>query len=270
MGQAEADFLVDSSNFQWEDSRSQTQKLGLGSSAAATVAFAAALQHRLAIHEPEFGQALYRIAQDAHHKVQGTGSGADVAASCFGGVLRYRWLHEQRLQSKGPDEIVLDCVAGTGVCAPVQGGPSHILVAWTGKSASTRNLVRAVHEHRNSSAYAEIMESIAASSRSGQQAWTHTDYSALRLAALQGIDALENLSRLAQVELITDEHRRLQSLLKKEHVVVKPTGAGGDLAWLIPSDEQQVDQVLMRLKAANIPAWNMPISRHGARLITND
>ena len=99
----------------------------------------------------------------------------------------------------------------------------------------------------NSSAYAEIMESIAASSRSGQQAWTHKDYAALRVAALQGIDALENLSRLAQVELITDEHRRLQSLLKKEHVVVKPTGAGGgDLAWLIPSDEKQIGQVLMR------------------------
>jgi phosphomevalonate kinase len=61
-------------------------KLGLGSSAAVSVALTAALQQFAAGH----GDA-GTIAMEAHHRFQGgRGSGVDVAASLHGGVILYR------------------------------------------------------------------------------------------------------------------------------------------------------------------------------------
>ncbi|MCA9540701.1 MAG: hypothetical protein KC620_17500, partial [Myxococcales bacterium] len=67
-------------------------KLGLGSSAAATVALAGAV---LAVRgvplDARAQRRVFRSAQIAHRMVQGSGSGADVAASSLGGALAYQW-----------------------------------------------------------------------------------------------------------------------------------------------------------------------------------
>ena len=66
-------------------------KLGLGGSAAAVVA---ALGYRFASRGEDLGRApvrdaIFRDARRAHARVQGGGSGVDIAASVYGGVLRY-------------------------------------------------------------------------------------------------------------------------------------------------------------------------------------
>ncbi len=64
------------------------EMLGLGSSAAVTVAVTAALG---AFQGEDLSpQAVFNEALAVVREVQGTGSGADVAASVFGGVLAYR------------------------------------------------------------------------------------------------------------------------------------------------------------------------------------
>jgi mevalonate kinase len=62
--------------------------IGLGSSAAVTVATLAAL----AAHggRSPSREALVRVARDVIRGVQGAGSGADAAASAFGGIVAYR------------------------------------------------------------------------------------------------------------------------------------------------------------------------------------
>jgi mevalonate kinase len=62
--------------------------LGFGSSAAVTVATLAALQ--AARGEPLDRPALFEQALAVYRDVQGRGSGADLAAAVFGGVVRYR------------------------------------------------------------------------------------------------------------------------------------------------------------------------------------
>jgi phosphomevalonate kinase len=70
------------------------EKLGFGSSAAATVALVAGLSGQ---HEQS--EACWPVARAVHRSLQGgRGSGVDVATSCFGGVITYRG------QSEGPPE----------------------------------------------------------------------------------------------------------------------------------------------------------------------
>jgi len=64
-------------------------QVGLGSSAAVTVATLSVLEQWLCSRHPN-SESLFNDAKQIVQKVQGTGSGADVAASIFGGVIAYR------------------------------------------------------------------------------------------------------------------------------------------------------------------------------------
>jgi mevalonate kinase len=66
-----------------------SSKLGFGSSAAVTVATVAVLSAWL--HAKQYGlKQLFKISKMIMLQVQGIGSGADIAASVYGGVLAYR------------------------------------------------------------------------------------------------------------------------------------------------------------------------------------
>lgn len=83
-------------------------KLGLGSSAAVVVA---ALATTL---DPTDRRQLFQAARAAHATAQGGGSGVDVAASTYGGVLEYRMHDVEPLQRVWPDGLWLDVFfAGT-------------------------------------------------------------------------------------------------------------------------------------------------------------
>ena len=269
LGAAPADFLVDSSGFQWTDAGGNARKLGLGSSAAATAAFTAALRYQLGMADPFNSADVYRIAQNAHHQVQGMGSGADVAASCFGGALHYRWIAERKEMPSQERGQWVRCTAGSGFCLSLTGGLTEVVVAWAGQSADTRNLVEAVHRARDAdrSRYEDIMAVIEESSRLGQTAWCKGDRRALRKAAERGRNALEELGSLAKVVLVTDGHRRLSESLDGLNVCVKPTGAGGgDLAWIVTEDEGTDHRAITRLGEAGIPAWRLSVVNHGAHV----
>ena len=62
--------------------------IGFGSSAAVTVATHAALMHWI-VGEPPKTETLFTQALETVHTVQGRGSGADLAASVFGGIVEY-------------------------------------------------------------------------------------------------------------------------------------------------------------------------------------
>ncbi len=65
-----------------------SDQIGFGSSAAVTAAAVAAL--RAYSDEPHSAADVFPVARDLIRAVQGRGSGADVAASCHGGLVAYR------------------------------------------------------------------------------------------------------------------------------------------------------------------------------------
>lgn len=88
------------------------RKLGLGSSAAVLVASLAAreAQRGADLSDPKKRDALFHTARAAHAEAQGGGSGIDVAASVYGGVLRYSLgSHERIALPAGTRITVLAC-----------------------------------------------------------------------------------------------------------------------------------------------------------------
>lgn len=120
-------------------------KYGLGSSAAVvTSVVQAILSHHM--HVEPTKELIFKLASIAHVRIQGNGSGADIAASTFGGVLEYasfqaEWLLQEIEAST--DIVPLIEKNWTYLSIKQTAFPStlDVSVGWTGKPASTKSLV---------------------------------------------------------------------------------------------------------------------------------
>lgn len=215
----------------YADTPAGRRKLGLGSSAATTVALTAAL---LGDRWPD-GAAIYRRAQAVHRAVQGTGSGADIAASSLGGALAYRWLSDASMAPL--DGMPAADGAGHAIALPEPKAPIHAV--WSGDSASTVKLVGAVSAwaNRDPAGHRRRMAELGFAARAGIDAWQAGDARGLAAAADAGRRAIDALGRDAGVALCTETHHDLHRVAERFGAGVKPTGAGGgDLAWIYAAD----------------------------------
>lgn len=229
---------VDVSEFYEDDT-----KLGLGSSAASTAAILASTAPRLS---PE---RRFELGWEIHRRLQGgVGSGADIAASTFGGPLAYQ-LHELRSPfdqfglkglTESPDAVdtgpaLIDRSKSLSL-------PEQVCIdaVWTGKSASSVSFVDAVADASTDRAreVAVVFEAIASAARAGIEAARNDDADQFIDAIRQGDRAMEELGALAEVPIITDTHRRIRALAHTTQAVAKPSGAGGgDFTLLVsPAD----------------------------------
>jgi phosphomevalonate kinase len=188
-------------------------KLGLGSSAAATVAaIAAALDSA----DPE---TVHRLAHRAHAAAQAPrgsrGSGADVAASVHGGFIA--------VERQGDGSLPLRV---RHLALPA--GLTPVLV-WTGEAADTPTLVarvRAYGEHDPAghraarAGLADAAARVIAALDSGDPVAT--------VAALAGAgDALAELGARSGAPLVPASLAPLAALARAHGGAAKPTGAGG-------------------------------------------
>jgi phosphomevalonate kinase len=192
-------------------------KLGFGSSAASCVAILRAVRPDL-----EDG-AVFAIADHAHRMHQnGRGSGADVAAATFGGLLAYRlaaewaeypWIGEPPLFSET-----------TAVELPYD---IRIEAFWLGQPASSSELSGQVAKHVQRPDVRATLSSIAAAASLGIDACTTGD-AKLFLTAMDSGDALmERLGEQTAAPIVIDGHRTLRTIAKEFGLVAKPSGAGG-------------------------------------------
>jgi len=181
-------------------------KLGLGSSAAVAVALTAALS---AAHSlPVDRESIFARALGAHRAAQGgTGSGGDVAASTFGGLISY---------SKGGAPTDLDW-------------PSDLTltVVVTGEGSSTTDLVGRVNAYRadEPAGYGRDLSALAELAASAEAALA-SPHELLRLAS-DYFDALVTLDEHSGAGIVSEHHRRLHSLAAELGGVFKTSGAGG-------------------------------------------
>lgn len=191
-------------------------KLGLGSSAALTVALATGLEGWSAdgqLPSPDLDR--LQILVDLHRAVQGgQGSGIDVAASLLGGVLGFR----------------LDGAGSVAEAAPlVLPEALRLVFAWTGRAASTGDFL------------ARLKAGLAESSAEVQPALDELgEVASIGVAALcagcgrdflDAVDAfwgaLDRLGKAIRVPILSDEHWALWRLAAESGVRYKPSGAGG-------------------------------------------
>lgn len=200
-------------------------KLGLGSSAAATVAaIGAALAAGLP--GPLDRDRVHALAHRAHRAAQGRvgapGSGADVAASSYGGAIAVR-------RGDDPEQPL----AVRRIALPAE---LSIVAVWTGAAADTAILVARVRALRSADAggYDRAVQPIA----DGAIALLNALERGSACAAVQAIgaagEAVANLGRAAAVELESPIHRQLRRLAERRGGACKPTGAGaGDIALAV-------------------------------------
>jgi phosphomevalonate kinase len=192
-----------------------SRKLGLGSSAAILLAsLAAALADRFA-DAGAMRAALYPIALAAHRKAQGGGSGVDVAASTFGGVLR------ADLQANG-DLPVSPHPLPRGTVVEVFASPV---------SAVTRELLAKVRAlaAQDPARHRACLDAAGAGARAAVEARSIDDL--LRAVDAQ-TDALGALGEAAGASIVTAEVAALRPLAAAERAVFAPSGAGGgDIAF---------------------------------------
>ena len=219
-----------------DDSR---YKLGLGSSAALTVALASALvawadDGRMPGPDATWMQTLV----DLHRRMQGgLGSGIDVAASVLGGVSRFQLGEDSSVAATEPIDLPADL---------------QLLFIWTGRSASTSGFLerletrRAVHPHGVDRAIVRLGEL----SEAGINALEATAVPAF-LDVVDGFwDALEALGREIEMPILSQEHRRLRGMAAENGVRYKPSGAGGgDLGIAFAVDPAALREMAARAEA---------------------
>src|SRR5262245_55008161 len=184
-------------------------KLGLGSSAAALCAWAAAFRSFAEAPPPTASELI-----ELHRAFQGgRGSGLDVAASYAGGVIVYR------VPRSGELEI-------GSVRLPNSVGFAGI---FAGRSASTPALVahyRGWGRERPDQA-AAMLASLTRVAEAGCAAARGDDGVALVESIAEYGRALQNLGSAIGAEIVTAEHRRIGEHARRHGVAYKVSGAGG-------------------------------------------
>ena len=233
-----------------DDSR---HKLGLGSSAALTVALASALvawadDGRVPDADPRWMQTLV----DLHRRMQGgLGSGIDVAASLLGGVLRFQLDEDSSMVAARPIVLPSDL---------------QILPIWTGRSASTRGFLEQLETGR--AAHPQSVDG--AISRLGDVSKAGID--AIQAGVVLGFldavdgfwDALEALGREIEMPILSQEHRRLRRLAAEFGVHYKPSGAGGgDLGIAFGFDPHAMRETTAGAKAEGFAVLDLETDAKG-------
>jgi mevalonate kinase len=219
-------------------------KLGLGSSAAVAVALAMALASArgIALGGPE----LFALAHDAHHAAQGgSGSGGDVAASVFGGLLIFR-TGASPTPAALPDGLALFAVA-------------------TGTGSSTIDLVGRVASYREQdpAGARRDLDALAVLAERARTALEDAD--AFLALADDYFRALESLDAHARAGIVTERHRELRDLASASGAVFKTTGAGGGDLGIVFAKLESTDELESAFTQAGAAVIPVPASHDGAR-----
>lgn len=198
-------------------------KLGLGSSAAVAAAVAGLLLGTAGdVDEEE----VHDLAQAAHERFSdGRGSGVDVAASSYGGVVRFERL-----------EGAAHC--HTWTLAPRGLTP---VVVFAGESVSTRDILRRVEklreQHRKD--YDERVRDLAWAALELLDATSPDEDPRVFVAAMDRCRrAMRRFGDRLGVDIVSPPHRRIAKLARLHGGSAKPSGAGvGDVAIAFVPDE---------------------------------
>ena len=189
-------------------------KLGLGSSAALTVALTEAFRSWAPQGQRSEAVSLGQLL-DLHRSFQGgRGSGIDLAASFTGGVVEYRLTED----GQTPSARSLELPEGV-----------HLVFLWTGRSASTAGFLARLDEGMQTDGGA-IAAAVAELGRVAGVGIAHlrTDDVTAFLGDVSVFgDAMERLGHAAGIPILSDEHLELRRLARDIGVSYKPSGAGG-------------------------------------------
>jgi phosphomevalonate kinase len=215
-------------------------KLGLGSSAALTVALATALaasagQVDVLNDRIQWVRRLLRV----HGGWQGgRGSGVDVGASVAGGLIRYQLAGQAREPTFTP------------LSWPMAG--VHCLFVWSGQSVSTNDFLERLAQWRVNRAadYTAHVNELGALSEAGLDALRVGDAQSFIGLTKDYASALQQFGHACGLEIYSPAQKVMAEMASKAGVSYKPCGAGGDFGVIFADDAER----LATFERAIVPA----------------
>lgn len=249
-------------------------KYGLGSSAAIVTSIVAGVLH---FQAPELAKkdTIFRLSALSHVITQENGSGADVAASTYGGLLQFAsfqadWLLQTYQGAASISEIVekdWKYYKSKPIALPEN---VHFCVGWTGNAASTKNLVNRVRllKTKNAAAYETFLKD---SEKAVSQFLTGAkDNNIPQL--LEGIkanrQALDQVGKAADTSIETEELALLCNLAESLGGAGKPSGAGGgDCGIAFMPSKEKAEELALAWEKEGIKALALSPSVGGEMVI---
>jgi len=221
-------------------------KYGLGSSAAVVTATVTAVLEVHLSNRPS-RELIFKLAAIAHVETQGNGSGADIAASTFGGLLNYtsfqaEWLLRKYKHADTITELLHMDWVYFSVRPATMVQNLYFCVGWTGEPASTSKLVDQILllKQKNPAQFEEFL-------KQSDEA-VHTFFNGMDTSneglIIDGVKrnrrALASVGHQANTSIETPMLTKLCDLAESHGGAGKPSGAGGGDCGIafIPSKEQ--------------------------------
>ncbi len=227
------------------------QKLGLGSSSAAAVATVALLAAKagLALDEHANRERIFELARQAHQSVAPSGSGIDVCASTFGGLLSFEQPAKKSYLS----------------------WPKHVfvVVVSTGKQARTSTFVDAVRAFKEAAPerHKTLFDLMRAASERGIASFKKHDSETLLKCIAQYHELMRQLGNEAGVEIITPELDAIHQLAVTHSGQAKASGAGGgDIAVAFFSRPDHAEHFRDSCKKNNFTVIDLEYAAEGVRI----
>lgn len=234
-------------------------KYGLGSSAAVVVATVTAITARFSDSELD-RDVLFKLAALAHVNIQGSGSGADVAASVYGGILQYSsfqadWLLEASKNASSIHELLEIDWVYLSVKRLMLPANVSFCVGWTGKPASTSKLVARILQLQETDpqAFASFLQKSEKAVSTLLKGIEEEDEALLFAGVKANREALAQVGKDADVAIETPLLGSLCDLAEQFGGAGKPSGAGGgDCGIAFMQKESEIDRLYAEWEKAGI------------------
>lgn len=208
-------------------------KYGLGSSAAVVTATVSAILTAFLSEQPT-DLLVFKTAAIAHVTIQGSGSGADIAASVYGGLLEYsafqaQWLIEAYEKTDSVTDLIMESWPNFSVDKLELPTGLELCIGWTNDAASTPAFIKQINQLKieNMPAYQDFLNT----SRQAVQTFLSGIKNSNLDDVFTGIKdnrvALSTLGQVAGANIETSLLEKLALLAEQFGGTGKLSGAGG-------------------------------------------
>lgn len=237
------------------------KKYGLGSSAAVVTATVSAILKLFYINDPS-PELIFKLASIAHVKTQGNGSGADVAASTYRGVVHYtsfqaEWLKNEIENTKTLSDLIEKEWTYLTIQPILFPEDIRIRIGWTGTPASTYNLVERVSllKTNNPNQYEQFLSDSKIAVESILKGIKEKKLDLFLEGIRKNRRCLSQLGKNANTEIETPLLKTLCNIAEELGGAAKPSGAGGGdcgIAFIPEKHEHIIKQLQQTWDQAGI------------------
>lgn len=252
-------------------------KFGFGSSAAVTASIVGAILylHGIEIDKGVNRDVIFKLSAIAHFISQGSGSGLDVAASVYGGLLVYQsyttdWLRKKTTNLNSVKNLV-DEKWHTLKCEKINYLIDfYPIIGWTGKAASTKHFLEKVKKVKDSDNedykifYANFLKTSKTIVSAFVQGIKNDKKELIDKAIIANRTLLLDLAKKSEVELETPTLTKLIVIARKLGFASKFSGAGGgDCGYAMMYNLEMEDKLKAEWKKNGIEPLNVEKEEKG-------